>query len=222
MDQRFLFITGMPRAGTTLLTFLMNYFKDTFVYTDSENHPMAFKHLARHDGLFVLKQPYGYFEEFQPKYTYDDLLERPNWKIISLVRDPRDVLVSKHSVDRSRYWVPLKVVKRVAHEHLRHPDNPRVFRFKYEHLVTDPQDVLDSIAYFIQRSYYTDWRDFHKHWKVSSSRMSSALNGPRPIDSSNIGNWKKEEHKERLAEIMADAEIRQCIDDLGYTPDGGW
>jgi len=220
MDQRFLFITGMPRAGTTLLTFLMNYFENTYVYSDTEYHPMSFASMVRHPGLFVLKQPYGYFEEFKPEYTYADILKRPNWKIISLIRDPRDVLVSRHASDKSRYWVPFKVIPRVTREHLKHYDDPRVFRFKYEELVTGTQEVLDSIAYFIQRSYHPDWADFHKHWKVSNSRMSMALNGPRPIDPSNIGNWKKEEHSERLAEIMADDEIRQCIVNLGYKSNG--
>src|SRR5690606_35186303 len=112
------FITGMPRSGTSLLTYLVKYFEgcNVVTYTEHSYHSLFDKNMPK--GIInIVKQPYGYFEDFS-KYTYQSLIKK-GIRIISIVRDPRDVLVSRHELDRSKYWVEPKVVKRCAKEHLK-------------------------------------------------------------------------------------------------------
>src|SRR4029453_7674218 len=69
-----------------------------------------------------------------------------HFHIICMLRDPRDVVTSRHRHDMTRYWAPLRLWKR----NLRHAktifDHPRVILVRYEDLVTKPDKVQADIA----------------------------------------------------------------------------
>ena len=66
------FISGFPRAGTTMLCLMMNYFENCEAHSDAERHPSAFSILKTDKKYLVLKQPFG-CKEFLPIYTYETL-----------------------------------------------------------------------------------------------------------------------------------------------------
>lgn len=210
MDK--IFLTGMPRGGTSLLNFLLSYFNNCGTINE-EHHPLFFDNAVygnyKH---FIIKQPFGYWKAFSPKYLYKDILDR-NIRIISIVRDPRDVLVSRHNIDKSIYWVSLEIVKRCCKEHLKEfPDN-LVFKLTYEDLVSDTENIMSKLSQFIGEDFSNSYIRFYEN--VGGSLMK-ALNVPRPIDTNSIGNWKNEEHKDRIVEIYNDAELVDLIHMLGY------
>jgi hypothetical protein len=163
----------------------------------------------------VIKQPFGYFEDFPPAYDYRLLVSnRYSYRIISMVRDPRDVLVSKHANDLNKYWVRLEVVIRNCEEYLKNLTNPDVLFVRYENLVTNPCREMDRVSFFTGFTYNSFFMDFYK-LEEATWVINNSLNGPRKLDTDSIGNWKKREHKKRMKEVMTD-QLKDYIVKLGY------
>jgi len=208
-----IFISGFPRAGTTMLRRIMLSFDGCRINRKvSEEHPIT--DVTNYN---VKKQPFGYFKRFAPPYNYKELIESHHYKIISMLRDPRDVLVSKHreiGSDIYRYWVEPRIVIRNCKEYLNNIGNPDVLFIRYEDLVRYTEQELFRISVFINRSYNDDY----KKWYVFNDEeltIHRAVNSPRKIDTNSIGNWKLEKHKERLESVMTD-ELKYYIKKLGY------
>lgn len=224
-----IFISGFPRAGTTMLCLMMNYFDNCDVHSKAEEHPViaASSDLSEHYRSFygeiykkiykkylVIKQPFGCYEDFPPAYNYKDLIFDYGYKIISMVRDPRDVFVSKHRRNPNIDWVSPNMVLRNCKEYLNNLDNPGVLFIRYEDLVTKADIEMDRISNFIGGAYSKDFVNFYKLPDAQLDKNIS-LNGPREINTTSIGNWKKKEHEERIKEVMTD-ELKYYIKKLGY------
>lgn len=209
-----IFISGFPRAGTTMLCLMMNYFEDCDVYSDAERHPSDFAILESNKKHIVLKQPFGVLE-FTPLYDYKSLNSDYGCKIVSLVRHPFDVGTSIHANDRSIYWVPIDMIIRNCEEYLNNQDNTDVLFVRYEDLMRDTAKELDRVSEFLGCSHNYGFWDFYKHPHAALSKNNS-LNEPRKIDTNSIGRWKEEEHAIRVMELKA-SELVEYIEKLGYT-----
>jgi len=214
MDK--LFIGGFPRSGTTMMLLMMKYFDKCKIQARGEFNPILFAD-TKSKKCLVIKQPFGYFEEFPPAYGYALLVSnRYKYRVISMVRDPRDVLVSKYKYDLSRYSVDLKIVIRNCEEYLKNLTNPDVLFVRYENLVTNPCREMDRVSFFTGFTYDDSFADFYKLAEAKWPLSSSTLNGARSIDTNSIGNWKKREHRSRIKEVMTD-QLKEYIVKLGYT-----
>jgi len=205
-----IFISGFPRAGTSVMRRLLISFEGCRVNVKvPEEHP-----IIDTTDYNVKKQPFGYFKRFAPKYSYEELINEYGYKIISMVRDPRDVLVSIHKSKPDDYWVEPRIVIRNCREYLRNVNNRDVLFIRYEHLVTNVVEQLDKIANFIGHPYGDDYKNWYK-FPDEEANINLSLNSPRPLDTSSIGNWNKPEHVERIKAVMTD-ELRYFIVKLGY------
>lgn len=208
------FISGFPRAGTTMLCLMMNYFKNCDVHSDQERHPSDFSRLKTTKKYLVLKQPFGYYDDFPPPYNFNSVQEDYGCKIISLFRDPRDVLVSIHASNTSIYWVPLEIVIRNCKEYLKHKNNSNVLFIRYEDLVSNTTQELDKISSFLGITYSTEFKDFYKQ-PDAKLKKNNSLGSLREINTDGINGWKNEIHKERINEVMTD-ELKMYINKLDY------
>lgn len=145
----------------------------------------------------------------------------PELWVVCMVRDPRDVVVSRHSRDPSAYWVHLGVWKQrrtVAH---RLQGHRRYIEIRYEDLVTDParvQEEIDSRIPFLERT--GDFSDFHLR-AAPSARAQEALGAVRPVEPSRIGNWRT--HRPRLvAQLERHGPVDEGLRAYGYESDGAW
>jgi len=213
MEQSGVFISGFPRAGTTMLCLIMNYFENCDVHSNFERHPDDFYRLETDKKYLVIKQPFG-VKEFTPLYTYRSLITDHGCKIISLLRDPRDVAVSRHAIAPSIYWVSLGIIIRNCEEYLKNINNKNVLFIRYEDLVTDTENELNKISNFLDCSYSNDFENFYTLDDAKLEKNKS-LGTLRKIDSDSIGQWKREEHKERIKSIVT-PELREYIKKLGY------
>lgn len=144
-----------------------------------------------------------------------------NLYVIYMMRDPRDIIVSRHPQDKSRYWSNLGIWKRWIPfgEQLRH--HPRFITIRYEDLVSKPdetqQQILERMPFLKQTGLFS-----HFYLKANpSAEYSDALCGLRPVSSDSIGNWRN--HKERLAgQIQLYGSISQELVALGYEPGTAW
>lgn len=203
--QRIL-ITGPARSGTTMLLLMMQYFKRVYCFVKEEAHPLTsivdsmYNVYCKDYQYICFKQPYGYYEEFPPKYLFSDLFEK-DWKIISLMRDPRDVFVSKHLLNPTKYWVDPIIWKRTAEQILLNINNPNLLVIRYEDLVTSSDKIINVIEAFLKIKCDGNYKDFFKT-EAASYEKNNSLNGARPISNSSIGNWKKPEHAQRIKETI--------------------
>lgn len=207
------FISGFPRAGTTMLCLMMNYFNDCDVYSDAERHPQDFLTLETNKKYLVLKQPFG-VKSFIPLYTYESLELDYKCKIISLVRDPRDVGTSIHVIDSSRYWCSIGMIIRNCEECLKNIDNQNVLFVRYEELVTNTEKQLDRVSDFLGCNYSKNFVNFYKleHAKL---KKNDSLGVRRKINAASIGRWKEKKHAKRIAELMT-PKLQEYIKKLGY------
>lgn len=207
-------ISGFPRGGTTMLCLMMKYFDGCDIHSKTEEHPIISASASTNKKYVVIKQPFGYYEDFPPIYDYKGLISDYGYKIISMIRDPRDVIVSRHRSNLNIYWVSIDIVLRNCKEYLDNLNNPDILFIRYEDLVTKANVEMDRISDFIGCSYSNDFTNFYK---LPDARLdkNKSLNEPREISTKSIGNWKKEEHGERIKEVMTD-ELKYYIKKLGY------
>jgi len=191
----------------------MNYFENCDVHSDSERHPNDFYTLKTYKKYVVIKQPFG-VKDFTPLYTYESLITDHKCKIISLLRDPRDVAVSKHAAYPDIYWVSLEMILRNCKEYLKNVNNSSILFIRYEELVTHPKNELDKISMFLDCNYSDDFENFYT-LDDAKLEKNKALGTLRKIDSNSVGQWKREEHKERIKSIVT-PELREYIKKLGY------
>lgn len=210
-----IFISGFPRAGTTMLCLMLNYFENCKVFSDAERHPQDFSTLNTNKDFLVLKQPFGYFDEFPPKYDYSSVESDYGAKIISLVRHPLSVGTSRHANDPSIYWVPIDIIVRNCKEYLKHLKDPNVLFVRYENLVTKPEVELNKVSDFLGCEYSDGFWDFYKHPHASLPKNNS-LGGCRAIDTSGVDLWNRSEHIERVKELL-DSDLKEYITKLGYS-----
>ena len=209
-------IVGLaPRSGTTLLMELMVSCFDFDGYADHE--------------LGLIYQPAEKVESYCSKNpVLKDIRLAPlafrRWPelwIICVVRDPRDIVVSRHRQHPDVYWVNLNRVfgcmplLRTANQH------ERFLIIQYEDLVKDPNSIQSHLSKkipFLRKLY--DFSEFSQIAKPTS-RAVEALGGMRAVSPSSIGRWKNELPRLK-AQIQRYGEIDELLSELGYENDNCW
>jgi hypothetical protein len=119
-----------PRSGTTLLTEMMTACFEIDIFTKHE------------DPIFKVPPKRG--EIYLTKCPKDILLIGPILKamvdltVIYMIRDPRDMVVSKHGEDPNNYWSSIKFWKTYTPYGKKLKNRNRFLTIKYEDLVSRP------------------------------------------------------------------------------------
>lgn len=183
---------------------------DTF-----ERHEAALWRLRLGPGAYLTKRPAD-LAAIGPRLRHD-----PSFFALCLMRDPRDVIVSRHGQDRERYWSSLRTWKRrlplvrawAAHE--------RFLLIRYEDLVREPEDTERRI---LRRMPFLESRRPFSEFPAVAAPSAKALEamGPvRPFDAGSIGQWRK--HLPRVAGQLAQhGPIADELIEFGYEPDSAW
>jgi pimeloyl-ACP methyl ester carboxylesterase len=213
VTQRIHIVGSSPRTGTTLLTELMRHGFAIDGFTEHEEHlrrPPA--HPYR---VYLTKSP------GDVKVARSYLRIDPNLWILHLVRDPRDVIVSRHGRAPEVYWTNLALWKRYRRAARRLAAHPRFLTLRYEDLVAEPDAVQQQIAAFLP--FLETTRAFSQVHQVASPSpdANDALGGLRPVSEASIGVWR--DHKPRIAaQIARHGSIDRDLIELGYEADRGW
>lgn len=141
--------------------------------------------------------------------------------VIYMVRDPRDMVVSRHNRDPSRYWSGLRFWRTNTPFGQALATHPRFITVRYEDLVNNPNQVqvllMERFPFLRKKADFSRYHEFAR----PSKRSLEALREVRPISSSSIGNWRN--HLPRLAGQLQ--QYGSITDDLifyGYEKDTGW
>lgn len=208
-------VGATSRTGTTLMAELMN---SCFRIGGYAAHEMSiFRRPDRRVDLLVTKCP------TEATRVIPVLAIDPELFVICMVRDPRDVAVSRHGNHSDHYWTSLRewkeAVDAIKAANARYPD--RYLLVKYEDLVGDPDSV--------QRQLLQHWpfldklADFSRYHEVArpSEDSLSAMRGLRPISSSSVGSWVR--HKPRLAaQLKLHGGIDEYLYEFGYEENADW
>ena len=137
------------------------------------------------------------------------------------MRDPRDVVVSRHGKKLEDYWAELDLWKEMLVHYRRVASHPRFITIRYEDLVSDPGSVqakLHQLMPFLNKT--ADFSSYHTLAKPSAGSLL-AMRDVREIDTSSISNWKN--HLPRIAgQIELYGSISDILIEFGYEEDRQW
>ena len=226
--QKFL-ITGNQRTGTTLMRILMESF-NFFIFSEERNPFVPLGLNEKNKPILVRKCPLGQHIAEDKRHLGDFIglggsiktlndVTKAGWKIIYMIRDGRDVLVSRHGNNMDIYWArPWQYI--ASHKNSKDiHKNKKILVVKYEDLVLNHESMIPKIEKFMGTKS-SNYNQSHK--KISpDSQAGRAVRNPRPIDSNSVGAWKKPEHKDRIKEIIND-DLCKALIELGYENDDSW
>lgn len=198
------------RTGTTLLAEAM---RACFAIDASHEHEAWLWERASGAAIHLSKAPSDILR-IGPRLRLD-----PRLHVICMVRDPRDIVVSRHHrVYPDRYFVGMTRVGRGLRALRRLKGHARLTVVRYEDLVSDPSSVQRYLEFrmpFLERT--ADFGEFHRVAAVSE-RAGLALSGLRPIQTTSIGNWRR--HLPRIADQRE--AMTAALIELGYEVDQSW
>lgn len=208
-------ITGPPRSGTTLMLELLVTCFAIDVYSKKEISVLVPPPKVKPDATVCTKNP-GEWS------IIGDLLQcDPEQWFIFMMRDPRDVVVSRHTLKPDMYWANLRQWRSAwdAVKEMRTHD--RLLIIYYEELVKDPDRTQAAIAKRLPFLNITkQFSRFHLHANPSQQSLE-AMRNVRPISRNSIGKWR--EHRARLAgQLKLHGPITDDLVELGYEKDDAW
>lgn len=212
---RMIHIVGSgPRSGTTLMQEIIRSCCDV---TWSPPHELSIKRRpVRYGGITLTKDPGDtlFISEFLKRI--DELY------VIYMMRDPRDVICSKHRLSPEKYWCSLRywnLFTKIYEDKLR--DSERVTLVKYEDLVLNPRAVETQLRDFLPfLEFNKTLADYHKGAKPSAAALQ-ALGEVRSIDSSSVGNWRKNLSRVK-SQLAMHGDISGDLIRCGYESDRKW
>ena len=202
-----------PRSGTTLLYEMMSA---CCAFDKLYGHETRFNRTSAEPGQTLLtKRPKD--TQFMPSV----LQHVDDFWVIYCLRDPRDVVVSKHKIAGDSYYSNLRLW-REQHAYAESMKNhPRFIQVKYEDLVSDPDRVQSSLEAAIPwlRCAHP-FSEYHLHATLSK-QSERAMHGLRSINTESIGRWRTNLPRV-VGQIERHGDISQTLIDCGYEPDSSW
>ena len=170
-----------PRSGTTLLHEAM---VTCFEVDKFYDHEVRFNLVTADDGDIVITK--------RPKDTMymPEVIDDPELYVLYVMRDPRDVIVSRHGKDKDIYYSNIRLWRELHGYAQRISNHPRFLQVGYEEFVTNPDVVQEQIVNkfpWLQTRYR--FSEYHLHAEVSE-KSKLAMNDVRPIAPTSVGKWK--------------------------------
>ena len=208
-----LHIVGCPRSGTTLMMELM---RTCFNNNGCcEHEESLFHEPPGHPELYFSKQPTDI------RYLHRVFLRDPNLFVLNMLRDPRDVVSSRHQSKPGLYFCNLRVWLDCYRNAKRLEGHARFWTVRYESLTTNPdavqQDIVRRFPFLAQTNRFSE---YHRHAQPSSDSQN-AMSGLRPINANRQRNW--ENHLPRIkAQLQRYPELPDLLMESGYEQDRAW
>jgi len=202
-----------PRSGTSLLQELM---VNCFYIDDYCSHEQSiFRSLKLSGSLVCTKNPR------EVPYAKGILTINPDLYVLYVLRDPRNVITSKHGKSGDLYYSALYVWNEYEEFKEKLQNHPRFIIVKYEDIVNNPDLLQKQLMEKLHvLKFKHKFSEFHLHASPSGS-TTDALNGLRPITNSGLDKWKQ--HLPRIeAQIKAYGNISKKLIDLGYEKNNKW
>ncbi|MEH6629157.1 MAG: sulfotransferase domain-containing protein [Motiliproteus sp.] len=208
-------IIGPPRSGTTLMLELMTTCFQFSCFSKKEVSLLEPLQGLPSQGSLCTKNPQDH------RLVSSILPADENQWFISMVRDPRDIVVSRHGLKPDAYWANLNQWRCWLENTRGFHTHPRLVEVRYEELVARPDKVQETLA--AQLDFLPATKRFSNYDQFASPSQQSlaAMRSIRKITGDSIGNWKK--HLPRLAgQIEIHGSIAEELIGLGYEDNDLW
>ncbi len=240
-------IGGCGRSGTTLLLSMLSAHKDLFaipkelgLFNGVERGPEGRLQSARIDRLYFSLLRYSipasakrWCEKSPSNVTQIQAIDehfKGRFKLIHIVRDGRDVVLSIHPTDKTKYWVePSRWVHDVQ-KGLDFIDHPNVHTIKYEDLLLNYTTVMEGITqylnsvcsigaycgevFFLPAIPPEELQQWLEHATVRRNRAYFSEVGK--IQTKSIGKWKCTKDQQRVEQLYAEPGALELLQRLGY------
>ena len=125
----------------------------------------------------------------------------PNSKIIHIIRDPRDVVLSRTKAKWSKkypyfihsiiYYLQMTLGRKMLYKYF---NKNNFYELKYEDLIKDPNYELKKICNFLEVEYENNILNYYNSSKelVSKDEFEWKKETFNPVDNKNSNKWKKE------------------------------
>jgi hypothetical protein len=202
-----------PRSGTTLLHEAM---VTCFEADRHYDHELRFHLVTGEEGEFVITK--------RPKdtmYMPTLLDEDPAVYVIYVLRDPRDVICSRHDKDRRMYYANVRLYRELHSYARRMSGHERFLTVRYEDFVSDPDATQQAIMrQFPWLKMKHRFSEYHRYAHVSA-KSETAMHGVRPIAPTSVGAWKR--HLPRIKGQQAiHGSLTPLLIECGYETNGDW
>ena len=200
-----------PRSGTTLLHEVM---VTCFEVDKHYDHEIRFNLVsAEDDQLLITKRPKDTM--YMPAVLDDD----PELYVIYVLRDPRDVICSRHGKDKSMYYSNIRLWRELHAYARKMYGHERFLEVRYEDFVRDPDETQRKIATkfpWLEKKH--DFSEYHEHAQVSAKSIT-AMHSVRPIAPTSVGVWTQ--HPGRIkGQQMIHGSLTPVLVECGYETGG--
>lgn len=139
----------------------------------------------------------------------------PDARLINIIRDGRDVVLSRHPRDPGKYWVEDWMWVWSVTEGLLYRDHPQVLTVLYEDLIHNFAREIEGICDFISEPCSEEIFNWFENKTILSH--SAWQNGARPLYKDSIGKWKHHKHEEVIQKFMRNDEAVSLLKLMGYS-----
>lgn len=134
--------------------------------------------------------------------------------IIHLIRDGRDVVLSRHPDQPQSYWIGPERWARDVQYGLAYRDHPQVSTVFYENLIRDYGNTIQQICDFLEEPCP---EALYQWFTNAAVRQNRAFGGEvRQLHSQSLEKWRTTEDQQRVKALMADPEAYALLQQLGY------
>ena len=201
-----------PRSGTTLLHEAM---VTCFKVDKHYDHEVRFNLVSANDGEIVVTK--------RPKDTMymPDVIDDPDLFVIYVMRDPRDVIVSRHGKNKDMYYSNIRLWRELQGYAKEIANHERFLQVGYEEFVKSPDAVQEKIAAkFPWLQTLHKFSEYHLHANVSE-KSKLAMNDVRPIAPTSVGKWKNNLPRIKAQQITHGSLTPDLIES-GYESSDAW
>ena len=225
-------IGGCGRSGTTLLLSMLSSHPKILAIPDETYIfcPSGYTENVKYDSPIRLKK---LFDNYISKLDIQPLQDRwcektpknvqffgrileyfSDISIINVVRDGRDVVLSKHPKNPEQNWVSIERWIDDVSSGLKYVNHPQVLTIRYEDLVLSYESTMRRICKHIGLDF-----NYHLHnwYQFSLIRQNVAWLGElQPLYSSSIGVWQDNRDNEIVQRFLKNDTAMNLLKDLGY------
>lgn len=130
-----------------------------------------------------------------------DAYTNGNFKFIEMVRDGRDVILSRHPTAPDRYWVEPRRWVRDVGVGLEYKDHPKVHTVRYEDLISDYELTITRIGNFLEIELTEELLNWHEHATATKNRAYVGKTVSK-LSGSSVQKWKDPKFADRVKELM--------------------
>lgn len=202
-----------PRSGTTLLHEAM---VTCFRIDRHYEHEIRFHQVEAEIGeILVTKRPKDTM--YMPAVLDDD----PELYVIYVLRDPRDVICSRHGKNREQYYSNIRLWRQMHSYARKMQGHPRFLEIRYEDFVSDPDGTQDLIARkfpWLEKKHR--FSEYHEYAEISEKSVT-AMHSIRPIAPTSVAVWTKFPGRIKGQQMLHGSLTPELVE-CGYETSADW